>query len=376
MSVALGVLAELELRAGASDTNRPAWLAERAGGVTATEVRDLYMRQITVSALIAKKLGPPEPPLTSQYVVWGNTREPIIAGVVRDVYQIEPESRVFHAADNPRFLASPDGVGVSKSGALVVDEIKTSKDDITLRSAAFAKKGYAAQMTWSMRVTGARWCLYVSEQHDSDWQDRGGPAYEPQPIGLVPVMEWFEYDEALAAELETIAIGFLVALDAARDGSEVMPVIDEELDTLAVNYLRGLDAEKEGKALKESSYKEIIALVDAGEPVVQESSLARVSWSPEIVAFEPRSEIDVDGAKAAAPAGLYERLGQAQDDFDQAQEALKREQLAVDSHELAFVHDTGVERVVKKKAALRVTAAKSTKESLTVTSVTPKKETK
>jgi hypothetical protein len=354
-------LADVVARAGASDTDREAWLAERMGGVTATEIRDLFMRKITVKQLIDLKLGRRVDTFSgNQYTAWGKAREPEIAAVVASVYPIAAESRVFHAVDNPRFLASPDGLGVIAD--VVVSEIKTSKHDVTVGSPAFEAAGYRAQMTWAMRVIGAKRCLYVSERHDSDWQDRGGQYFEPAPLGLVPVMEWVEYDEALAKHLETIAVGFLVALDAARAGDAPEGVIDEELDTLALNYLRGLDAEKEGKALKESSYKAIVAMVDAGEPVVQESSLARVSWSPEVVEERVVYALDEQGARAAAPAGLYERLEQAQHDVEQAQEALAREQGLVGKHEASHQVEVGRSLAVVKKSALRVTAAKGTKE--------------
>ena len=355
------LVAELEQRAGASDRDRALWLAERAQGITATEVRDLYLRRITVAGLIAKKLAGPEPELTGGYIKWGRTREPVIAAVIESIYPaLLPESRVFHAADNARFLGSPDGVGVVND-ALVVSEIKTSKYPIGLGSDTEAKKGYQAQMTWVMRVTGARRCLYAWELHDDVFLERANGEYEPEPVGLVPVMEWLDYDEALAKQLETIAVGFLVALDAAKAGD--VAEIDEELDTLALNYLRGLEVEKEGKALKEVSYRSIIEIVDAGESVVQESSLARVSWSPEVVEEKPVVELDQVRAKAAAPAGLYERLEQAEDDLRQAKDALEREQQAVTAHEAAFRVEVRTERVVVKKAALRVTAAKGTKEA-------------
>ena len=369
-------LAELHTRAGASDQDRTQWLLARAQGVTATEVRDLWLRRRGVASLIAEKLTflnaktPEELEaaaqatfIDSKYTAWGRTREPVIAEVVQSVYPyLAPESRVFRSIENERWLGSPDGVGIDGHDQLVVSEIKTSKHDVRVGTQSFDRAGYVAQMTWIMRVTGARRCLYVTEQHDSDWQDRGGEHQEPTPLGLVPVMEWVEYDEALASQLELVATSFLVALDAARAGDAPEVVIDEELDTLALNYLRGLEAEKEGKALKESSYKAIVAMVDAGEPVVQESSLARVSWSPEVVEEKPVMELDQVRAKAAAPAGLYERFEQAQHDVEQAQAALGREQDLVTAHEASFWVEARKERVVVKKSALRVTAAKGTKE--------------
>ena len=49
------VLETLEARAGASDQDRPAWLAVRRTGITATEIRDLYQKRITIPALVDRK---------------------------------------------------------------------------------------------------------------------------------------------------------------------------------------------------------------------------------------------------------------------------------------------------------------------------------
>lgn len=353
-------LLELEARAGASDQDRELWLAERRGGPTATEIRDLYLGKLTVRELVDRKLGrTPEIGDLSHIPVigWGKEREPIIAAEVQQRYMIVPESRVFKASDNPRKLASPDGIGVDFDGELVVSEIKTAGKDIAPGTDAYRAKGYEAQMMWVMRVTGARRCLYA-------WEQRltlsGMDGFEPGVLRF----EWIEWDAALAERLERIADGFLVALDAAAAESETEraePVIDEELDTLAVNYLRGLDLEKQAKELKEPSYRAMFEMLDAGEQVVQESSLARVSFTPAVVEEKPVFELDQVRAKAEAPAGLYERLEQAEDDLRQAQEAVEREAALVAAHEAKFGVQTGSTQVVVKRASLRVTPAKQTK---------------
>lgn len=382
MSAAVVTLpAELEARAGASDKDRPAWLNERAHGCTATEVRDLYLKRHgypgkTEEQLIAEKLpfllaaSPAEVEAAAaggfggnKFTAWGNTREPVIAEQLREHFGMLPESRVFRSASNPRYLASPDGVRVGDGGRLEVAEIKTSGADIAPGTDAYRKKGYDIQQTWVCGVLEAWRSLYAWEQHDGDWQDRGGQFPEPEPLDLFVPTAWVSFDADLFGELVAIADHFLERLDAAlaaaRAGEE--PVIDEELDTLAVNYLRGLDLEKEAKALKEPAFRAMFERLDAGEPVVQESGLARVSFTPAVVETKQVFERDWVAAKAAAPAGLYERLEQAQHDVEQAQEALAREQLLVDEHEANFVVLAGTEDVVVKKAALRVTAARETK---------------
>lgn len=352
LSEADAVLAELESRAGASDSDRSAWLAARRRGVTATEVRDLTIKGLGFRRdLIAQKLsGQDMEDLSHVRVIgWGHEREAAVGQTLGAAYGLRPESRIFHAADNDRFLASPDFTGVTFDSELRVGELKTSGKDISLGTDAFERTGYLLQMTWLMRVTGARRCLFA-------WEERieVDGRFEPGQMTVA----WVDYDEELAQRLEVVATEFLAELDAA--GEDGPAVIDEELDTLAVNYLRGLEAEKEGKALKESSYRAIVERIDAGEPVLQESALARVSWSPETVEQRPVFEVDADAARAAKPQ-LYARLEQAEDDAAQAAAALAVEKQMVLAHEEHFRKQTGVEPVVTKRSALRVTAAKGTK---------------
>lgn len=340
---------------GASDKDRPAWLAERRTGATATEIRDLYMGKLTVSKLVARKLGREKDSFAgNEYTRWGVEREPVIAAEVERRYGILPESRVFHAADEPRFLASPDGLGCDFDGRTVLAEIKTAGRDVAPGTPNFNATGYLAQCVWAMRVMGARRCLFA-------WERRIEVApgkFEPGELR----MEWIDYDQLLATRLERLATEFLAALDAAAAEPWEEPAIDEKLDTDAVNYLRGLGLQKEGEELKETSYRAIFDRLDAaGVQVLQESPLARVSFSPAVEEERPVVATDVTAARKAAPAGLYERLEQAEDDARQAGEALARERAAVAVHEAGFVRQTGVERVVVKKAALRVTAGKQTK---------------
>jgi hypothetical protein len=372
MITATDLLAELETRAGASDKDRDLWLAERAGGITATEIRELYLRKITVQQLIDLKLGRRVDTFSgNQYTAWGNKREPELAEVARKVYGIKPESRVFHAADNPRFLASPDGIGVvDRDGQVegVVEEIKTGKDPITTRDPGYAKKGYGIQQQWSMRVTGFGRSLYVSEQHDSDWQDRGGEYFEPQPLGLVPVMEWVEYDEQLVKELEVLAIGFLVALDAAAAGDA--PQYDEELDTMAVNVLRFREEESSAKKAKEQSWDQLQeALRSQHDELSQESPLARITWraaaSRTVVELVPTQVVNEEAAKADRPVA-WTHLELCRKELEEATQELAAAQADWD---LVLAKFTATENVP-------TSTTETSKESLTVMSVKPKKETK
>lgn len=295
-------LTDLLGRAGASDTNRPLWIAERMAGITATEVRDLAIGKVRTQALIDMKLGrTPEPGDLSHIPVigWGREREIVIAEQLRGE-GIEPESRVFHGVENSRHLASPDGIGVDFDGGLVVSEIKTSGRPLPIGSEALDAKGYLLQVQWVMHVTGAEWCRFVVEQRIDT-----GRSFVPGPLAS----DWVERDQEAIDELVEIADEFLAELDRQREDGA--PVIDEDLDTHAVNYLRAIDEEKRWTALKKESYKAVVA---AGKS--QESPLARITFTPEkpgeVTEVE---EIDYAAARESAP-GLFEALQVAQHAWD------------------------------------------------------------
>lgn len=327
-------LTDLLARAGAPDTDRPRWIAERMAGITATEVRDLAIGKVRTQALIDMKLGrTPEPGDLSHIPIigWGRDRETVIAEALRGV-GIEPESRVFHGEHNSRHLASPDGIGVDFDDALIVSEIKTSGKPLPLGSPELDAKGYVHQVQWVMHVTGAVRCRFVVEQRI---QVQGGFAAGPL------AEDWIERDDAAIAELVEIADAFLAELDRQREDGA--PAIDEELDTHAVNYLRAIDEEKRWTALKQDSYRAVVA---AGKS--QESPLARVTYTPEkageVLEVE---EIDYEAARAAG-APLFERLQEAQRDWD--------------DHLRAFI-STKLVQGKGRAASARITAGKATKET-------------
>lgn len=344
------VLAELMQRAGASDTDKPAWLAERLGGVTATEIRELYFGGPTYRReLIEIKLGIRQDSFSgNQYTAWGKKREPIIASWVQSRFAVTPESRVFRAKSNARHLASPDGVAVSFDGSITLAEIKTSKHDISKGTDIFRK--YYVQIIWQMHVMGAVRCVYAFEQHDDDWRDVGGQYPEPRPLDE-PRTEWVHFDEKLAAELIELADGFLAELDAARVALEAGegPVIDEELDTLAVNLLRFREMESDGKKAKESAWADLqSALAAKGTDFSQESTLARITYT---AAVDGTADgLDQEAAIAADPK-LWASV-------ERAEKALAKKRAAWAEHAKGFTKSVPS----TKKAGLTVTSVKPPKE--------------
>lgn len=344
-------LESIEGRAGASDQDREAWLAMRRSGVTATEVRDIASGKKTVRDVVAVKLDPSLDSFSgNRFTDWGVLREPEIAKYVREHYGIEPEHRVFHAADNPRYLASPDGVGIDFTGALVVSEYKTTGKDMTAGGQAFIASGHRDQCLWVMRVIGAPECLYVWEERLDD----GAGGFKVGGLHF----QWIEYDAERVAQLEVIADRVLEALDG--DASPV----DEELDTLAVNYLRFLGEESAAKKAKEGAFAAAKAhskdLAAGGSEFQQVSALARVTWKGDRTVVEQRNvtSVDEDAARTAAPA-VFEAVAKAELSVERAQKRLEKA-VAAAQKVLGEHSTTALQSVeVPVRGSFRITAPKT-----------------
>lgn len=211
-----GRLHRLESRSGASDENREEWLAERRLGITATEMAKLWRSrnlQKSMEKLAVEKLTGAEAFAGNIYTQWGVDREPAIAQTVHSSHGIKPETRVFRAAQNTRWLASPDGVLMKPDGDVWMCEIKTSGSDITIGSKGFHQKRYLAQMVWGMGVLGASKCLYAWEYRLDGPNGGFSPGSHQE--------EWvpFAAHQELWLELQMIADKFLVELDAQVAGA-------------------------------------------------------------------------------------------------------------------------------------------------------------
>ena len=212
----------LDPRAGASDTNTEAWLAERRKGVTATQVAALYRGRITPDALAMNKFieeckvkqGTVDdtPPTSNIWIEWGKAREPEIAATVkRMIPSLEHESRVFKSSVNDRYLASPDMIGALGSQcSRALAEIKTSSKFVFPGTKHFQDSGYLEQMQWQMFVLDAEQCLFVLEQHEE---------FRPKPLALRVI----DRDEKLITQLRKLADATLACLDDIVAKEEVNP---------------------------------------------------------------------------------------------------------------------------------------------------------
>ncbi|WP_449283757.1 YqaJ viral recombinase family protein [Leucobacter sp.] len=339
------VLVDLEACAGAPDTDRPAWLAERRGGITATEVRDLYMRKIGRKAykepqqLIDEKLERAEDTFSgNRYTDWGKEREPVIAARLERSEGFAPEARVFHHPENSRYLASPDGLGVDFDELLELLEIKTAGYDLPPGSEKYAEKGYEFQAQWQMFVLGARRVRFVVEERITEPDGSFSPGPEHR--------YWIDRDDELIARLVEVADEFLAEVDRQRE--EGAPKVDPALDELAADVLAGRAAESAGKSRKEAAWSALTAvLAEGGRYVSQASDRAKVTYTPGAVFVD--EVVDLEAAAAAYPKETEQ--------LKRAKARVEKLQAAWDA--LAVSHTKKVRAVGKPK--LTVTAVKEKK---------------
>lgn len=332
------VLNDIEARAGASDKDVELWKAQRALGVTATNIRDVMIagnRDQAIRDLVDKKING-DPFKGNAYTAWGTEREPIIVAELAGV-GVVAESRVFHAEANSRFLASPDGLIVTFDDELLLEEIKTSGKPLPKGSPLLAEKGYEWQMQWQCLVMGAQGCWLTVELREG----RPG-SFRPG----VRSREFFPRDESMIAQMIPVAEQILTAMDDPA----AAPALDEDVDTHAVNYLRFLADEKAAGEAKKAAYA---ALIAAG--VSQESPLARVTFTPAVPAVEVEDVvIDLEAAEKALP--------ELTDQLEDAKERV--EQLQAEWDAMANRYTKTVKTVSKGSAArVTVTAGKATKEA-------------
>lgn len=167
-------------------SDRVAWMRARARGITATDVAKLATPRSIDSAAWEKLHGTGFS--GNAYTRHGNEREPEIAAWVLSEHGIEPSKALFHAEEDLRHLATPDGVMARDNGALELAEIKT-----TNKVWKSIPRGYLRQIWWQQYVLGAERTLMVWERHENF-----------VPVGD-PECRWVDRDENEIAKLVHLA---------------------------------------------------------------------------------------------------------------------------------------------------------------------------
>jgi hypothetical protein len=255
-----------------------AWLKVRRSGVTATEVRDLAKGNPARRAeLLNEKRTGERNFFGNQWTKWGLEREPVLVEQYLEPAGFIGSDVVFHAEQNKRHLATPDGVYL-RDGLISVAEIKTSKNDIRPDSVAFKLSGYYDQCQFQMYVCGADECLYVWELHEDFVVVDSGS-------------EWIEFDGERVAHLVKVADEFLAELDG--------DVVDDpnDYDQLVADFARAQANLDVWNSRLDEIRAEILARIGERESFAITTSSGKVSLSPARV----RESFDSAAFKDAQP---------------------------------------------------------------------------
>ena len=103
---------------------------------------------------------------------FGRDQESVVAMLLKDSHDIMPNEWVIRHADDPRWLATPDGLSLDHG---TISEIKTTGTDWDPNKIPIR---YRRQVQWQLFVTGADICVFA-------WWLR-----VESPNGFVP--GWFE----------------------------------------------------------------------------------------------------------------------------------------------------------------------------------------
>jgi hypothetical protein len=118
---------------------------------------------------------------------------------------------MFRASENPRHLATPDGIKVGADGSLLLVQCKT-----TAKPFRTIPLAYFRQVWWEQYVLGAERTLFVWEVHDGF-----------RPVAPEPESRFIDRDDTEIAKLVKIAdavLGILDRGDRARNEMEARRV--------------------------------------------------------------------------------------------------------------------------------------------------------
>jgi hypothetical protein len=307
---------------------RAAWLDQRIGGITATDLRD-WGQGSKRRAIITEKVTGVYDGGTNPYWEHGIRREPVIAEWVEQNFGISPCMNVYSHHDNPRHLASPDGVSLDPfTGALLVGttdaalcEIKGSTKDLTpgpldgaryvirvSEGSPFDRANYYTQIQWQMYVMNATVTLFVWEQHDGKPDPETGQFTPLGPPDWCWIPRDQQYIDFLVNELAPRA---LEEIDAARLAAlgELPPASDLPVNEalLVAQLLAARDAIAVAEAARDQAFAALKALYVGGPDLQIDAGFALVTVS---TSRGTRKVVDEDGMRAKAPSVVakYENL--------------------------------------------------------------------
>lgn len=142
-----------------SSEDEAAWHADRAPGVTASELGILEHQGASAWIRLKAEKSEASPRWGgNKYTAWGHEREPFILTFLTRKYGIEPNSHLLQSPTEPQRLGTPDGIGRFET----LGEAKTSKADYWNE----VPKDYVTQAQGNMLVTGAKLVILAVEYFD------------------------------------------------------------------------------------------------------------------------------------------------------------------------------------------------------------------
>jgi hypothetical protein len=183
-------------RAVASSEDRNAWLEARNNGVTATNASKLVSIDSIESILKSKFFDGFTGNAATE---WGLEREPFLVAWSG----FENNKHLYSSAEEPRFMATPDGIRFGSGdceGVLELCQVKTTGKPMKKIPAH-----YIRQVQWEMFVMGAARCYFVVEEHENF-----------VPVNLEPTLTIIERDDEVIASLKPLAHALLRRLDDAK----------------------------------------------------------------------------------------------------------------------------------------------------------------
>lgn len=175
-------------------TEYEGWLEARRNGVSATAVASAA----TPAGFRETVASWGESVEVNDYMRFGSESEAELMRYAHQEHGILPSDWLI-AGDNPRHLATPDGLSLDH---LTIAEAKTTGKDWTAPPIK-----YRRQTQWQMAVTGAERCLLL-------WNLRVPDEHGYFYLGWIePKTLWIERDDNMIADLTRTADELLEALD-------------------------------------------------------------------------------------------------------------------------------------------------------------------
>ena len=177
----------------ARSSDREAWLWHREQGVTATMVA----KAATPAgfAQVVAEMENPDDIEPNAFMIWGNEREPFIAQVVLERFDIFPNdyliSKGGKLSPDRWQMATPDGL-CWHDGHKTIGEYKTTGKPLDKIPAH-----YMRQVQWQLYVTDAERCLFAYELR-LDAPGGFAPGFDVET-------QWVDRDEKKIKELVSVA---------------------------------------------------------------------------------------------------------------------------------------------------------------------------